>query len=116
MHWCRKTPVEDEVMALRASLKKRDQRLPAHEAKFDSFSHELKDGGNKRKTTKKQCNYYGKKAGKWFQGHDESECPHKQKDDAEAKLQAIKEKREGKGRRLRVRRKSSRLVLLLIKD
>ena len=41
-----------------------------------------------------------KKAGKWFQGHDESECHHKKKDEAEAALQAIKEKRErtGKGR------------------
>ena len=41
-----------------------------------------------------------KKAGKWFQGHDESECHHKKKDEAEAALQAIKERRErtGKGR------------------
>jgi hypothetical protein len=60
-----------------------------------------------------------KKAGKWFQGHDESECHHKKKDEAEAALQAIKERRErtGKGAmRLRVRREPSRLVLLLIKD
>jgi len=40
------------------------------------------------------------KAGKWFQGHEESECHHKKKDEAEAAFQAIKERRErtGKGR------------------
>ena len=55
------------------------------------------DGGNKRKKTakknEKECNYC-KKTGKWFQGHNESECLHKKKDEAEAGLLAIKERRE----------------------
>ena len=99
-----------------------DQRLSALEAKFDSFSNEQKDGSNKRKKparkNERECTYC-KKAGKWFQGHEESECHHKKKDEAEAALQAIKERRERTGKRpkrLRVRRKPSRLVLLLIKD
>jgi hypothetical protein len=79
------------VQAFRAKLKERDQRLCALEAKFDGFWH------NRKQTVKKECNYC-KKAGKCFQGHNESECWHKQKDDAEAKLQAIKESREGEGR------------------
>ena len=37
------------MKALRASLKEKDQRLSALEAKFDSFSNEQKDGSNKRK-------------------------------------------------------------------
>jgi hypothetical protein len=37
---------------------------------------------------------YCKKTGKWFQVHDESECWHKKKDEAEAALLAIKERRE----------------------
>jgi hypothetical protein len=78
-------------------------KVLALEAKLDSFSHEQKDGGNKRKKparkNEKECTYC-KKAGKWFQGHEESECHHKKKDEAEAALQAIKERRErtGKGR------------------
>ena len=93
----------EEVKALRAALKEKDQRLAALEAKFDSFSNEQKDGSNKRqkkaRKNEKECTYC-KKAGKWFQGHEESECHHKKKDEAEAALQAIKEKRErtGKGR------------------
>jgi len=88
----------DEVKALRAALKDKDQRLLALQAKFDSFSHKPKDGGNKRKKmAKKECNYC-KRAGKGFQGHNESGCGHKQKDKAEAKLQAIKERREDKSR------------------
>ena len=81
----------EEVKALRAALKEKDQRLSALEAKFDSFSNEQKDGGNKRKKpalarkNEKECNYC-KKAGKWFQGHEESECHHKKKDEAEAAL------------------------------
>jgi hypothetical protein len=69
----------------------------ALEAKLDSFSHGQTDGGNKRKKTakknEKECNYC-KKTGKWFQGHDVSECLHKKKDEAEAGLLAIKERRE----------------------
>jgi len=78
-----------------------DQRLS--KAKFDSFSNEQKDGSNKRKKparkNERECTYC-KKAGKWFQGHEESECHHKKKDEGEAALQAIKERRErtGKGR------------------
>ena len=93
----------EEVKALRAAIKEKDQRLAALEAKFDSFSSEQKDGSNKCKKTarknEKECTYC-KKAGKWFQGHEESECHHKKKDEAEAALQAIKERRErtGKGR------------------
>jgi hypothetical protein len=85
------------VNTLRAALKEKDQRLLALEAKFDSFSHGQTDGGNKRKKTakknEKECNYC-KKTGKWFQGHDESECLHKKKDETEAGLLAIKERRE----------------------
>ena len=93
----------EEVKSLRAALKEKDQRLAALEAKFDSFSNEQKDGSNKRqkqaRKNEKECTYC-KKAGKWFQGYEESECHHKKKDEAEAALQAIKEKRErtGKGR------------------
>ncbi len=91
----------EEVKALRAALKEKDQRLSALQAKFDSFSNEQKDGGNKRKKparkNEKECNYC-KKNGKWFQGHEESECHHKKKDEAEAALQAIKEKRERAGK------------------
>jgi hypothetical protein len=50
------TDGHDEVNTLRAALKEKDQRLKekdqrlsALEAKLDSFSHEQKDGGNKRK-------------------------------------------------------------------
>jgi hypothetical protein len=91
------TDGNDEVNTLRAALKEKDQRLSALEAKFDSFSHGQTDGGNKRKKTakknEKECDYC-KKTGKWFQGHDESECLHKKKDEAEAGLLAIKKRRE----------------------
>jgi hypothetical protein len=93
----------EEVKALRAALKEKDQRLAALEAKFDSFSNKQRDGSNKRKKparkNEKECTYC-KKAGKWLQGHEESEYHHKKKDEAEAALQAIKERRErtGKGR------------------
>ena len=66
----------EEVKALRAVLKEKDQRLSALQAKFDSFSNEQKDGSNKRKKparkNEKECTYC-KKAGKWFRGHEESE-------------------------------------------
>ena len=94
---------EEEVKALRAALKEKDQRLEALEAKFDSFSNEQKDSSNKPKKltrkNEKECTYC-KKAGKWFQGHEESKYHHKKKDEAEAALQAIKERRDrtGKGR------------------
>jgi len=42
------------VNTLRAALKEKDQRLSTLEAKLDSFSHEQKDGGNKRKKTATQ--------------------------------------------------------------
>jgi hypothetical protein len=45
------------------------------------------------KKNEKECNYC-KKTGKWFQVHDESECWHKKKDETEAALLAIKERRE----------------------
>jgi hypothetical protein len=45
------------VKVLRAALKERDQRLSALEAKVESFSHEPKDGGNRRKKTAKECKY-----------------------------------------------------------
>ena len=84
------TDGHDEVSTLRA-------KVLALEAKLDSFSHGHTDGGNKRKKTakknEKECNYC-KKTGKWFQGHDESECWRKKKDEAEAALLAIKERRE----------------------
>jgi hypothetical protein len=72
----------------------------ALESKFNSFSNEQKDGSNKRKKparkNEKECTYC-KKAGKWFQGHEESDCHHKKKDEAEAALQAIKERRDRQG-------------------
>ena len=70
------TDGHDEVNTLRA-------KVLALEARLDSFSHGQTDGGNKRKKTakknEKEC-IYSKKNGKWFQGHDESECLHKKKD------------------------------------
>jgi len=87
----------------------------ALESKFNSFSNEQKDGSNKRKKparkNEKECTYCKKagkwfqgheesdckKAGKWFQGHEESDCHHKKKDEAEAALQAIKERRDRQG-------------------
>jgi len=92
----------EEVKALRAALKEKDQCLSALEAKFDTFSNEQKDGSNKRKkpVRKNEKEYtYCKKAGKWFQGHEESECHHKKKDEAETALQAIKERRDRTGKR-----------------
>ena len=129
--WLR-VPLPSSTAALRTSmapskgmieeLANIDQRLSALEAKFDSFSNEQKDGSNKRKKparkNERECTYC-KKAGKWFQGHEESEYHHKKKDEAEA---AFKPSRRGvsaqarDAKRLRVRRKPSRLVLLLIKD
>ena len=107
------------MKALRTTFKEKDQHLAALEAKFYSFSSEQKDGNNNRKKqarkNEKECTYC-KKAGKWFQGHEESEYHHKKRDEAEASIQAIKERRECTGKRLRVRRKPSLLVLLLIKD
>jgi len=89
------------VKALRVAFKENDQCLEALEAKFDNFSNEQKDSSNKRKKSarknEKQC-IYCKKTGKWFQGHEESECHHKKKDEAEAALQAIKERRECTGK------------------
>jgi hypothetical protein len=60
------TDDHDEVKTLRAALKEKDQRLSALEAKFESSSHEQKDGGNKRKKRRRKiCNYCKKeKAGK----------------------------------------------------
>ena len=89
--------------------------MSALEAKFESSSHEQTDGGNKRKKTakknEKECNYC-KKTGKWFQGHNESECLHKKKDEAEAGLLAIKERRERavKGRQATKRDKNAALA------
>ena len=56
------------MKALRAALKEKGQRLSALEAKFDIFSNEQKDGGNKRKKpalarkNEKECNYCKKAA------------------------------------------------------
>jgi len=88
---------QHEVKALRATLKESEQRLSALEAKFDSLSHEPREGNKRKKPARKECDYC-KKTGKWAQGHDESECLHKQRDGADAKLQAIKERRAGKSR------------------
>jgi hypothetical protein len=107
------------VNTLRAALKEKDQRLSTLEAKFDIFSRGQTDGGNNRKKTakknEKECKYC-KKTVRWFQGHDESECLHKKKDEAEPGLLAIKERRDRAvvsrvARRLRVRRKPSRLAM-----
>jgi hypothetical protein len=58
--------------------------------KADEYLTNLMDSA---KQNEKECNYC-KKTCKWFQGHDESECLHKKKDEAEAGLLAIKERRE----------------------
>ena len=59
----------EEVKALRAALKEKDQRLSALESKFDNFSNEQKDGSNKSqkkaRKNEKECTYW-KKAGKWL--------------------------------------------------
>ena len=69
---------DHEVKALRAALKEReqrleekDQRLSALESKFDSFSHEPREGNTRKKPTRKECDNC-KKPGKWAQDHDES--------------------------------------------
>jgi hypothetical protein len=95
----------EEVKALRAALKEKDQRLSALKAKFDSFSNEQKEAATSARSRRGRMKKHAptaKKAGKWFQGHEESECHHEKKDEAEAALQAIKERRErtGKGRRV----------------
>ena len=113
----------EEVKALRAALEaqkkssaEKDQRLAALEAKFDSFSNEKKDGSNKRqkqaRKNEKECTYC-KKAGKWFRGHEESECHHKKR---MKQRQRFKPSRRGvsaqarDAKRLRVRRTPSRIV------
>ena len=90
---------QHEVKALRAALKESEQRLSALEAKFDSLSHEPREGNKRKKLARKECDHC-KKTGKWAQVHDESACLHKQRDEADAKrdeadakLQAIKERR-----------------------
>jgi len=111
-----KEDTEHEFKALCAAFKEKDQRLSA---KFDSFSHEPREGNSsstasrtshvrailpsssasfKRKNpTRTECDYC-KKTGKLAQGHDESACSYKQRDKADAKLQTIKERHAGKGR------------------
>ena len=71
-----------EVKALRDALKEKEkrleekgQRLSALEAKFDSFSHEPREGNQQNKPARKECNYC-KNTGKWAEGHDESACLH----------------------------------------
>ena len=76
-------------------------------------------GSNKRKKparkNERECTYC-KKAGKWFQGHEESECHHKKR---MKQRQRFKPSRRGvsaqarDAKRLRVRRKPSRPVRLL---
>jgi len=59
----------EEVKALRAGLKEKDQSLSALQSKFDSFSNEQKDGCNthKKPARKNEKEYnYCKKDGKWF--------------------------------------------------
>ena len=91
--------LQHEVKALRAALKESEKRLEetdqcllALETKFDSFSHEPRENNKRKKPAKKYCDYC-KKTGKWAQGHDESVCLHKQRDDAGEKLQTITERR-----------------------
>jgi len=64
----------------------------ALEAQFNSFSHEPREDDKRKKPTRKECDYC-KRTGKWAQGHDESVCLHKQRDDAGEKLQTITERR-----------------------
>ena len=79
---------------------------PASNITRVQFRHLLKRAKGRRqqahaRKNEKECNYCKKAGnGKWFQGHEESECHHKKKDEAEAAFQAIKEGRErtGKGR------------------
>ena len=55
---------EHEFKALRAAFKEKkkrleekDQRLSALETKFDSFSHDPREGNKRKKTTRKECDY-----------------------------------------------------------
>ena len=72
---------------------------PAHAGSAPQNGASSNKRNKPARKNERECTYC-KKAGKWFQGHEESECHHKKKDEAEAALQAIKEKRErtGKGR------------------
>jgi hypothetical protein len=85
---------KEGMKALRAALKEGDQRLSALKAKFDNFSHKPKDGGNKRRWRRKNATT-AKGLASGFNWHNECECLHKQKNEAEAKFQAIKERCEG---------------------
>ena len=82
----------EDVQALRAELKAKDQRLAALEAKFDSLQGPSEGGNKRKKPARKECDYC-KTRGKWFQGHDDAACLHKKRDEADAQLQAIKDKR-----------------------
>ena len=72
---------------------------PAHAGSAPQNGASSNKRNKPARKNERECTYC-KKAGKWFQGHEDSECHHKKKDEAEAALQAIKEKRErtGKGR------------------
>ena len=72
---------------------------PAHAGSAPQNGASSNKRNKPARKNERECTYC-KKAGKWFQGHDESECHHKKKDEAEAALQAIKERRErtSKGR------------------
>ena len=87
--------------------------MSALEAKFESSSHEQTDGGNKRKKRRRKDATTAKRRrlARGSKGAMKSECWHKQKDEAEAALQAIKERRERAGRGRQARGKPWRLVL-----
>ena len=72
---------------------------PAHAGSAPQNGASSNKRNKPARKNERECTYC-KKAGKWFQGHEGSECHHKKKDEAEAALQAIKERRErtGKGR------------------
>jgi len=85
---------QHDIKALRAALKESEQHLLALEAKFnkfDSFSHEPGEDNKRKKPARKEFDYC-KRTDKSAQGHDESVCLQKQRDEADIKLQAIKER------------------------
>ena len=101
----------EDVQALRAELKAKDQRLAALEAKLTPFKDRARATTSVRKPARKECDYC-KTRGKWFQGHDEAACLHKKRDEADAQLQAIEDKRPTRlATRPPARRKPMRLVL-----
>ncbi len=113
---------DEEVKALRASLKEKDQRLSALETKFDSFSNEQKDCSNKPRSRRGRMKKNAATAQRLASGSKDTKNPNAITRKRMKQRQRFKPSRRGlsaqarDAKRLRVRRKTSRLVRLLIKD